>query len=132
VAPVLDATANDVIKRVAATAGVQRAFSPGDVDPEYKQRLLSVSMSAGNLAAFASDQLEFDDTSRWLDDNVPAIRVPSVIIGAEDDKLVGIGHIHRLDETLPGSRLVIVDGSHMIAYTHPDVIAAQVKDASRR
>ncbi len=129
VQPVIDVTAGDVIKRVAATSGAAHAFAPEKVDPAYDQRLLSVSMTPGNLEAFASDQLEFNDTSRWLDENVPEIRVPSVIIGGEDDQLVGIDRIHRLAETLPGAQLVTVDGSHMIPYTHPDLIAAQVKGA---
>ena len=85
----------------------------------------------GDLAAFASDQLEFDDTSRWVDENVPQIRVPSVIIGGENDHLIGIDHMRRLAETLPNTKLITVDGSHMIPYTHPDVIAEQVKSASR-
>lgn len=127
VGPVIDVTAGDVIKRVAATSGAAHAFAPEKVDPRYEERLLSVSMTPGNLEAFASDQLEFNDTSRWVDENVPQIRVPSVIIGAEDDQLVGIAHIRRLAETLPGAQLITVDGSHMIPYTHPDVIAAQVK-----
>ncbi len=129
VRPVMDATVNDVIKRVAATSGAARAFSPEKVDPGYEQRLLSVSMTPGNLAAYASDELEFDDTSRWVDDNVSQIRVPSVIIGGRDDRLIGIDHLRRLAETLPGTQLVTVDGSHMIPFTHPDVIAEQVKTA---
>jgi pimeloyl-ACP methyl ester carboxylesterase len=129
VQPVIDVTAGDVIKRVAATSGAAHAFAPEKVDPGYEQRLLSVSMTPGNLEAFASDQLEFNDTSRWLDENVPEIWVPSVIIGGEEDQLVGIDRIHRLAETLPGTQLVTVDGSHMIPYTHPDLIAAQVKGA---
>ena len=129
VAPVMDVTVNDVIKRVAATSGAARAFSPEKVDPDYEQRLLSVSMTPGNLAAYASDELEFDDTSRWVDDNVPQIHVPSVIIGGRDDQLIGIDHLRRLAETLPEAQLVTVDGSHMIPYTHPDVIAEQVKAA---
>ena len=129
VQPVMDVTVNDVIKRVAATSGAARAFSPEKVDPGYQQRLLSVSMTPGNLAAYASDELGFDETSRWVDENVPQIRVPSVIIGGEDDQLIGIDHLRRLAETLPGSQLVTVDGSHMIPYTHPDVIAEQVKAA---
>ena len=132
VKPATDVTVNHVIKRVAATAGAAKAFSPGQVDPGYQNRLLSVSMTPGNLAAFASDQLEFDETLRWLDENVPQIRVPSVIIGGENDHLVGIEHLRRLAETLPGTRLVTVDGSHMIPYTHPDVIAEQVRAASPR
>ena len=129
VQPVTDGTVNDVIKRVAATSGAARAFSPGTVDPGYQQRLLSVSMTPDNLAAYASDELEFDDTSRWVDDNVPAIHVPSVIIGGKDDQLIGIDHLRSLAQTLPGTQLVTVEGSHMIPYTHPDVIAEQVESA---
>ncbi len=122
-----DVVAGDVIKRLAATGGATRAFDPKPVDPAYERRLLSVTMSPGNLAAFASDQLQFDETSQWVDDNVPQIHVPSVIIAALDDKLVGIDHARRLADTLPQTQLVTVDGSHMIPYTHPDVIAAQVR-----
>ena len=87
-------------------------------------------MTPGNLEAFASDELQFDDTSRWVDENVPQIRVPSVIIGAQDDQFVGIDHVRRLAETLPGTQLVTVDGNHMIPYTHPDVIAGEVRKAT--
>lgn len=131
VKPVMDVAVNDVIKRVAATSGAARAFAPDKVDPSYEQRLLSVSMTPGNLAAFASDQLEFDATSHWLDQNVAQIRVPSVIIGGEDDQLIGIDHLRKLADTLPGTQLITVDGSHMIPYTHPDVIAEQVRSAPR-
>jgi pimeloyl-ACP methyl ester carboxylesterase len=102
------------------------------VDPTFEERLLSVSMTPGNLAAYASDELQLDDTMNWLDENVPQIRVPSVIVGGEADHLVGIYHLRRLAATLPGTRLITVDGSHMIPYTHPDVIAEQVKSAMRR
>ena len=121
-----DLVAGNVIRRVAATSGAGHAFEPKSVDPAYERRLLSVSMTPGNLMAFASDQLQFDDTSRWIDDNVSQIRVPSVIIAALDDKLVSIDHTRRLADTLPHTHLVTVDGNHMIPYTHPDAIAAQV------
>jgi pimeloyl-ACP methyl ester carboxylesterase len=132
VKPVLDLTVNQVIKRVAATSGAAHAFAPGKVDPSYEQRLLSVSMTPGNLAAFAADQLEFDSTARWVDENVPQIRVPSVIIGGTDDQLVGIEHLRRLAGTLPDTRLVTVDGGHMIPYAHPETITAEVKSALNR
>ncbi len=131
VRPVMDVTVNDVIRRIAATSGAARAFAPEKVDPSYEERLLSVSMTPGNLAAYASDELEFDETSAWVDENVPQIKVPSVIIGGEDDQLIGIDHLRRLAEALPGTQLVTVDGSHMIPYTHPDVIAEQVNGGSR-
>ena len=87
-------------------------------------------MTPGNLDAHAYEELEFDDISRWLDENVPQIRVPSVIIGALGDQLVAIDDVRRLADTLPGSELITVDGNHMIAYTHPDVVAAQIRHAA--
>jgi pimeloyl-ACP methyl ester carboxylesterase len=60
---------------------------------------------------------------------VPQIKVPSVIIGALDDKLVSIDHARRLAGTLPQTQLITVDGNHMIPYTHADVIAAEVRRA---
>jgi pimeloyl-ACP methyl ester carboxylesterase len=132
VAAITDFSVNNVIKRAAATSGAETAFAPGKVDPSFEQRLLSVSMTPGNLASFASDQLDFNDTSAWVDANVPQIRVPSVIIGAQDDHFISTDEIRRLADTLPGTQLVTVDGSHMIPYTHPDVIAEQVRIAGRR
>jgi pimeloyl-ACP methyl ester carboxylesterase len=127
---VIDITAGDVIKRVSATSGAGHAFEPEPVDPGYEQRLLSVTMTPGNIAAFASEQLEFDDTSRWVDDNVPHIDVPSMIIGALDDQLIGIEHARRLADTLPKAELVTVEGNHMIPYTHPDVVADKIREAT--
>ena len=49
-----------------------------------------MGMTPGNVDALASDELEFNDTSRWVDENVPQIRVPSVIIGALGDQVVEI------------------------------------------
>ena len=130
VEPVIDVTAGNVIKRVSAISVAQDAFAPEPVNPTYERRLLSVTMTPGNLKAFASDQLQFDDTSQWVDENVPQIQVPSVIIGAKGDRLAGIDHVRRLAETLPGTQLVTVDGNHMIPYTHPDVIAGEVRKAT--
>jgi pimeloyl-ACP methyl ester carboxylesterase len=122
-------TVGNLIKRVSAIPAASHAFEPEPVDPTYEQRLLSVTMTPGNLAAYSSELLQFDDTMRWVDENASEIRVPSVIVGALDDQLVAIDHARRLAETLPGTTLITVAGNHMIPYTHPDVIAAQVRGA---
>jgi pimeloyl-ACP methyl ester carboxylesterase len=132
VSTIVEATVGDVIKRISATSGAEDAFAPEPVDPAFEQRLLSVGMSPGNLDALASDELEFNDTSRWVDENVPQIRARSVIIGALGDQLVEIDHVRRLAQTLPGSELISVDGNHVIPYTHPDVVAKQIRQAVAR
>lgn len=124
---VIDTTVGNLVKRVSAIPAAGHAFDPAPVDPAYRQRLLSVTMSPGNLASFASEQLAFDDTSRWVDANVPDIGVPSVIIAALGDQLIRFEHARRLAETLPGTELITVDGNHMIPYSHPAVIAEQVR-----
>jgi pimeloyl-ACP methyl ester carboxylesterase len=129
VGTVVDVTVGDVIKRFSATSGGEDAFAPEPVDPAFEQRLLSVGMTPGNLDALASDELEFNDTARWVDENVPQIRVPSVIVGALGDQLVDIDHVRRLAQTLPGTELITVDGNHVIPYTHPDVVATQIRQA---
>ena len=125
----IEVTAGNLIKRVSAIPAAGHAFKPEPVNPAYEQRLLAVTMTPGNLAAYASDELQFDDTMRWVDDNVSEIRVPSVIVGALGDQLVAIDHARRLADKLPQTRLITVDGNHMIPYTHPDVIAAEVRSA---
>lgn len=125
----IDAVAGDLTKRMTATAGAEEAFAPAPVDAGYERRLLAVTMTPGNLDALAADQLEFDATSQWVDDNVGQITVPSVIIAAEQDRLVGMDHVRTLAATLPGTELVTVDGGHMIPYSHPDVVAAEVREA---
>ena len=92
------------------------------MDPIYERRLLSVNMTPGNLDALAYEELEFDDISRSR--TCRRIRVPSVIIGALGDQLVAIDDVRRLADKLAGFELITVDGNHMIAYTHPDVVAA--------
>jgi pimeloyl-ACP methyl ester carboxylesterase len=126
ISTVIDVIAGNLIKRVSAIPAAGHAFEPKPVDPTYERRLLSVTMTAGNLASYASEELEFDDTLRWVDHNVAEIHVPSVIIAADDDKLVSFDHARRLADTLPQTQLLTVDGNHMIPYTHPEVIAAQV------
>jgi pimeloyl-ACP methyl ester carboxylesterase len=41
-------------------------------------------------------------------------------------------HAERLAQTLSGTELITVEGSHMIPYTHPDVVAAEIRAARTR
>ena len=40
--------------------------------------------------------------------------------------------MRRLAQTLPDTELVTVDGNHVIPYTHPDVVATQIRQAVAR
>lgn len=122
-------TFGDIVLRLSAHFGARHAFEPAPIDPAYEARLMSVSLTPGNLDAYSREQLEFDQTMRWLDDNIIEIHVPAVEIAALGDELVPIKHAQLLAQTLPGVRLVTVDGNHMIPYTHPDVVVAEINNA---
>lgn len=119
-------TFGNVALRLSAYFGSRHAFAPEPVDPAWNHRLLAVTLTPGNSDSYAREQLEYDSTMQWLDDNVPQIRVPAVEIAATGDELVPIAYAQRLAQTLPNVRLVTVDGNHMIPYTHPDVVAAEI------
>lgn len=129
---VVSHTFGNLALRSSAHFGVRDAFAPGDVDPGYRSRLLAVTLTPGNLTAYADEELEVDQTIRWVDDNVVDIEVGSVQIAATGDRLVPIEHARRLAATLSNSELIIVEGSHMIMYTHPDVVAEQIRRATSR
>ena len=122
-------TFGNVALRLSAHFGVRRAFQPGPVDPTYESRLLAVNLTPGNIDAYSHESLEVDQAMQWLDEKVPEIRVPSVEIAAENDRLVPVEYTRRLAATLPGVQSVTVSGSHMIPYTHPDVGAAEITNA---
>ncbi|HEY7050959.1 MAG TPA: alpha/beta hydrolase [Mycobacterium sp.] len=129
--PIIRWTFGNIALRLSAYFGSRSAFTPEAVPADYTHRLLAVTLKPANAESFAREQLEFDTTAQWLDDNAAQIRVPAVEIAARDDKLVPIAHARRLAETLPGLRLVTVDGNHMIPYTHPDVVAAEITAAGQ-
>jgi pimeloyl-ACP methyl ester carboxylesterase len=128
---VIKYTIGNVVLRLSAHFGVREAFAPGPIDPAFEKRLLAVSLTPGNIDSYAHEMLELDDTMRWLDDNVDAIRVPSVIVAGTDDQMVPFRHAQLLSQTLPGTSLVSVDGSHMVQYLHPDVVAAEINKAQQ-
>lgn len=127
---VVGLTYGNIALRLSAHFGTRNAFAPDGVDPSHRHRALAVALTPGNLNAYANELLEYDATMRWLDDNVGGLRVPSVHIAAKDDALVPYGHAQRLAEVLPQSALITVDGGHMIPYTHPEVVAAEVRRAA--
>ncbi|HEX5145128.1 MAG TPA: alpha/beta hydrolase [Mycobacterium sp.] len=124
-------TVGNLVLRASAEMGAREAFDPGRVAGDYVHRLLAVSMTPGNLAALADDRLEFDSVMRWLDGHVGEVRAPVHIVAAQDDKLVELPYVRQLQHALRDAQLTVVDGSHMIVDTHPDVLADQISSAAK-
>lgn len=130
VGSVINHTYGNIASRLSAYFGARGAFDPAPVDPTYQERLLAVSLTPGNLDAFSRDQLEYNATMQWLDDEVAGVRVSSTVIAAEGDQLVPVEHARALANALPDTELITVDGNHMIPYTHPDVVAEAIRESA--
>lgn len=54
------------------------------------------------------------------------VSAPTLLIHGRDDALVPIEHARELCELVPGASLVEVSGGHMVHYTRPTVVAAEI------
>ncbi|WP_235493336.1 alpha/beta fold hydrolase [Leifsonia sp. Leaf336] len=64
-----------------------------------------------------------------LADLLPGISVPVTIINGSRDRVVPVANAEYLDERLPNSRVVLIDGGHFIWEEAPDRYASAVLDA---
>ncbi|MBJ7348343.1 MAG: alpha/beta hydrolase [Thermoleophilaceae bacterium] len=120
-------TFSNVALHVSATTGAKQAFSPLPVNPVYQERTLAVAVKPNSLKAFSNDAIGYPDVSDWLVENVPQIRTPSTTISATGDELIPIENGRNLSKALLGTKFIPVSGGHMVPYSHPDVIAREVK-----
>ena len=57
----------------------------------------------------------------------------TIVAGAGDRMVDPADQAERLHDALPGSRLVLIEGSgHMVHYTATDRVAAAIEEARRR
>jgi pimeloyl-ACP methyl ester carboxylesterase len=127
VAPLADVAFSQLLRTASAEMGESEAFAPNPVDPAHRRRLLSINLKHGNLEAYAGEVLASGGVIRGLNRGLPALRVPAVVIQGDHDRLVRPQCGRELAAKLPGARLEIVSGGHMVPYTHPEVVAAAVR-----
>ena len=63
---------------------------------------------------------------------LPEIETPVTIINGRDDPVVPLANAEFLDERLPNSRVVVIDGGHFIWEEAPADYAAAVLEAISR
>lgn len=130
VQPLADATFSQSMRRVSAQMGAGEAFDPDPVDDGYEQRLLAVTMRHEDLDAYAGEVLASNGVLERLDEQLPEISTPAVVIQGDGDRLVKAEYGRRLARKLPRARFVGVRGGHMVPLVHPDVVAAAVRSCA--
>ncbi|HEY2141000.1 MAG TPA: alpha/beta hydrolase [Solirubrobacteraceae bacterium] len=129
---IADATFSQLMLTVSANQGDSQAFHPQPVASSHKRRVLAINMTHGNLEALAGERLAAGGVIDRIDRRLGAITLPTVVIQGDGDELVKPIYGRRLATALPGSRLVMVSGGHMVPYTHPMAVVEAVESVLRR
>lgn len=127
VAPLADVTFSQLLRTASAERGESEAFGPDPVDAGHRRRLLSINLKHGNLEAYAGEVLASGGVIAGINRGLSALRVPAVVLQGDRDRLVRPECGRELAARLPGARLEMVPGGHMVPYTHPAAVAAAVR-----
>jgi pimeloyl-ACP methyl ester carboxylesterase len=131
VQPIADLTFSGVVRKASVEQADAKAFDPNPVDPDHKRRLLAINMRHEDLDAFAGERLESDDVIPKLNKRLATIQTPAVVVQGASDKLIVPNRGRQLAAALPHARLVLVQGGHMVPYTHPKAVAGAVQELLR-
>jgi pimeloyl-ACP methyl ester carboxylesterase len=113
---------------------LERVFGPDPVPADFDLRgggLLGARPShfvgaSTDLAAVEADLPEM--AGRY-----PSMRVPVGVLYGRDDRILDpVAQGRALVDALPGARLELVDGGHMLPMTAPDVAARFIEDTAAR
>ena len=80
-------------------------------------------MTAPNLLGAFDALARRDD----IGDQVPAIRVPTLIIHGDADTPIPLAKAQAMQEFIPNAELVVVEGGHSINMTNPAPVNAAIE-----
>jgi pimeloyl-ACP methyl ester carboxylesterase len=124
-------TFSQLVRTVSAEPQESEAFSPAPVNPKHRHRVLAINLKHGNLEAYAGEVLAVNKEIDTVNRGLTSLRVPTIVIQGEQDKLVKPQCGRSIAAAVPGARLQMVAGGHMQPYTHPAVVAAAAQSLAR-
>ncbi len=126
-----DITFSQLLRTASANPAEKEAFSPNPVNSRHHQRVLAINLKRGNLEAYAGETQAANGVIEGVNRGLGSIHVPAVVIQGAQDKLVKPECGRRLAASLPDAHLQMVQGGHMVPYTHPAAVAAAVQAVAR-
>lgn len=122
------------LSRVAGPHMLEAAFAPDPAPADFAIRGGGVlAQRPSNIAAAAADLGKANEALAALAARYPEITVPvSIVFGRDDRVLDPELHGRQTAAAIPGARLKLIDGGHMILVTAPDRTARFIAKAARR
>jgi pimeloyl-ACP methyl ester carboxylesterase len=122
------------MSRLTAERTLTAVFAPEPVPQDFATRGGgALSQRPGAIAAAAADLASGGQDMAALALRYPDLTVPTAILyGREDAILDPARHGHPTAAVIPGARIAVIEGGHMIPVTAPDATVRFVADASAR
>lgn len=122
VGPVLATPVLIAVGRPQVAAGLEMVFAPeGAPSAAYLDAYAAMLLRPRPLRAYADDQVRSAPAMKQQIACYPDLRVPLVILNGTADRSTPIEHARRLHATVPGSRLIELEGAgHELMFFHAD------------
>jgi pimeloyl-ACP methyl ester carboxylesterase len=117
-----------------AEEALKEVFAPEPVPADFGTEgggLLA--MRPGNFYASSSDLVDLEGELEGMVERYPSLSIPVRILYAPGDNLLDSRlHGERTASEIPGARIELVEGGHMLPFTQPELTAAFVRRAAAR
>jgi pimeloyl-ACP methyl ester carboxylesterase len=111
--------------RLSQARTLETVFAPEPVAPDFAIRGGgALSRRPGGIAAAAGDIAHAGEELARMVSRYPELRVPVTILYGRGDRVLDpVLHGERTAAAIPGARLELVEGGHMLPVTQPDLVA---------
>ncbi len=126
-------TVSPLIGRAITPLVVKKVFSPSPVPDKFENFPMEMTYRPSQIRAEAAEAALMIPAATMLSPRLDELDLPVTIVAGAGDRMVDPVQAERLHEALPGSKLVLVEGSgHMVHYTATDRVAAAIEEALPR
>jgi pimeloyl-ACP methyl ester carboxylesterase len=126
-------TVSPLLGRAMSPAVAKKVFSPAPVPDKFENFPMDMALRPSQIRAEAAEAALMIPGATMLSPRFGELDLPVTIVAGDGDKMVDPVQAERLHEALPGSRLLLVEGSgHMVHYTATDEVARAIEDALPR
>ena len=126
-------TISPLLGRALSPAVAKKVFSPAPVPDKFEGFPMDMALRPSQIRAEAAEAALMIPAAAMLSRRFEELDLPVTIVAGAGDRMVDpVDQAERLHDALPGSRLVLIEGSgHMVHYTATEVVAAAIESASK-
>ena len=126
-------TVSPLLGRALSPAVTKKVFSPAPVPDKFDGFPMDMALRPSQIRAEAAEAALMIPAAATLSGRFRELDLPVTIVAGAGDRMVDPeDQAERLHDALPGSKLLLVEGSgHMVHYTATEEVAAAIEAASK-